>query len=73
MTRTTKTFWDVHINPHNPLQKVNFRQYLTNDTEPEDIISGASRMALNEQSGIIAETYFRKRILRKFALRLRTK
>jgi hypothetical protein len=68
---TTKTSWDINRRIHDPLQKVNFRQYLTDKTEPAEESSGKTVTTLDVESGIIKDTHLRKRVLRKVALRLR--
>jgi hypothetical protein len=71
MSTANKTFWDIYWHPHNTLQKVNFRQYLSDRQEPVIVTSGIKAVDLEKQSGIIEDTYLRKRIIRKLARSLR--
>jgi len=66
-----KTTWDITRRIHNPFQKVNFRQYLADESEPAEETSGKTRAALDAESGIIKDIYLRKRVLRKIARQLR--
>jgi len=71
MLLPTKNIWDINRRIHGPFQKVNFRQYLTDEAEPLEESSGKTVAALDRESEIIQDTHFRKRALRKIALHLR--
>ncbi|MCW2763747.1 MAG: hypothetical protein JWR85_3948 [Marmoricola sp.] len=71
MTSYNKIIRDIYISPRRLASKVQFKQYLTNRSEPAEAIADVIPPNANQQSNVIENTYQRKQIFRKIAAKLR--
>ena len=71
MTSNTKTLADTHKGSRIFTSKVNIRQYLTNKREPAELITEIKPSDQNVKDTVIRETYLRKAIFRRLAIKVR--